>query len=464
MTNSSYIIDFNSPIKIHFIAIGGISMSALAKILLSRGFQISGSDQNRSALTDSLAAEGALVHIGHAAENVTDDVRLIVYNSAIHEDNLEIRRASELGIPMITRAELLGQIMKNYKTAIGVAGTHGKTTTTSMLSHILVDAGTDPTISVGGMLPAIGGNLRIGHSDTFLTEACEYTNSFLSFFPTVDVILNVEEDHLDFFKDLDDIRNSFKNYCNLLDEKGYLIINSDIPDCEYFYRESDCHVVTFGSNRKTSDFSASDIVLSENGTYSYTLLYMEKEIGRVSLRVPGEHNVLNSLAAIATACTLGIPPKTAINAVQEYTGVDRRFQVKGKVNGFTLVDDYAHHPSEIEATLRAALAYPHKKLWCIFQPHTYTRTKAFLPKFAESLSLADHVILAKIYEAREKDVYGVSSKDIQKLILTAGKPCEYFTDFGDIENYVLNNCGEGDLVITMGAGNIVDVAEDLLKK
>ena len=458
-----YLIDFNRPVHIHFIGIGGISMSGLAELLLSKNFTVSGSDNNESALTRQLASAGCRIYIGQRAENIDDTIDAVVYTAAIHPDNPEYAECIRLGIPMLTRAELLGQVMKNYRTAIGVSGTHGKTTTTSMLSEILMLADTDPTISVGGMLPSIGGNMRIGHSDMFLTEACEYTNSFLSFHPTMDIILNVEEDHLDFFKDLDDIRASFKKYTELLPDDGFLIINSSIDNYRYFYEDSRCHVITFGLNPDTSNYSAKDFHIDDKGDYCYTLLYNNEAQCKVSLKVPGEHNVLNSLAAIAAAVTLGIDLDTAVKGIAGYSGVDRRFQVKGVCNGFTIIDDYAHHPAEITATLKAARHYPHKKLWCVFQPHTYTRTKAFLPEFAKALSLADHVILAKIYSAREQDIYGVSSADIQKLISESGTPCEYFESFPEIEAFIKEHCKEGDVVITMGAGNILEVGEDLLK-
>ena len=325
-----YQIDFNKPIHIHFIGIGGISMSGLAELLLSENFKISGSDNRESALTRQLSDAGCNIFIGQKADNIDSSIDACVYTAAIHPDNPEYARCQELGIPMLSRAELLGQIMKNYRTAIGVSGTHGKTTTTSMLSEILMSAGTDPTISVGGMLPSIGGNMRIGHSELFLTEACEYTNSFLSFHPTMNIILNVEEDHLDFFKDLDDIRASFKKYTELLPDDGYLVINSGIEDYSYFYRDSNCNVITFGLNPQTSNYSATDFHIDDRGDYCYTLLYNNEEKCKVALKVPGEHNVLNSLAAIAAAVTLGIRLDTAVKGIASYSGVDRRFQIKGK--------------------------------------------------------------------------------------------------------------------------------------
>ena len=457
-----YQIDFHKPIAIHFIGIGGISMSGLAEVLLEEGFTISGSDAKKSPLTTLLEEKGATLYYGQRASNIKDSVDVVVYTAAIHPDNPEFACAKEKGIPMLTRAQLLGQIMRNYDTPIAVSGTHGKTTTTSMISHILLKGKCDPTISVGGILPAIGGNIRVGQSETFLTEACEYTNSFLSFHPTMDIILNVEEDHLDFFKDLDDIRASFKKYTELLPDDGFLIINSSIENYQYFYKDSKCSVITFGLNPENSNYSAKDFHIDDKGDYCYTLLYNNEARCKVALKVPGEHNILNSLAAIAAAVTLGIDLDTAVMGIAGYSGVDRRFQVKGVCSGFTIIDDYAHHPAEITATLKAARHYPHKKLWCVFQPHTYTRTKAFLPEFAKALSLADHVILAKIYSAREADIYGVSSADIQRLIAKEGTPCEYFESFPEIESFIKDNCKEGDVVITMGAGNILEVGEDLL--
>ena len=353
--------------------------------------------------------------------------------------------------------------MRNYETPIAISGTHGKTTTTSMVSHILLEGKCDPTISVGGILPAIGGNIRVGESETFVTEACEYTNSFLSFFPKISIILNIDADHLDFFKDLDDIRNSFRRFSELLPSDGTLIINADIPNYQEITKNLSCHVVTYGLEQD-ADYQAKDITFDKYGHASFTVYKNGKKTGSYYLKVPGMHNVSNALASIALGHLLGLTEEVIIKGLGSFTGTDRRFQYKGEVAGVTVIDDYAHHPTEIEATLHAAGNYPHQKVWCVFQPHTYTRTKALLPEFAKALTLADHVVLADIYAARETDTLGISSEDLQKRIQELGTPCEYFPTFDEIENFLLENCSKGDLLITMGAGDVVNIGEHLLGK
>ena len=457
-----YKIDFNHPIHVHFIGIGGISMSGLAHILIARNFTVSGSDSHESDLTDALEKEGCKCYYTQEAGNIHPDYDLVVYTAAISDTNPELTRARSLGIPTISRAELLGQLMTNYRVAVNIAGTHGKTTTTSMLTDILLAAECDPTVSVGGILHSIGGNIRVGKSDIFVTEACEYTNSFLSFHPTLNVILNVKADHLDFFKDLDDIRHSFKLFTEKLPDNGTLIISSDIENYEYFYSEKNCEVITFGSNPENSDYSASDITYDELGHCTYTLLINNKPSGTIHLNVPGIHNVYNSLAAVAAAAKLGIDTDTIKRGLAGFTGTDRRFQKKGTFNGVTVIDDYAHHPDEITATLGSAEHYPHRKIWCVFQPHTYSRTKALLNDFAKALSGADSVVLADIYAAMEKDTLGISSADLKAAVEKLGKECYYFKSFEEIEKFLLKNCINGDLLITMGAGDIYKVGEALI--
>lgn len=458
-----YTIDFTKPIHIHFIGIGGISMSGLAEILLRENFTISGSDAKESPLTDHLTGLGAQILYGQRASNITDDIDLVVYTAAIHPDNPEYQAAVQKQIPMLTRAELLGQIMKNYDMPIAVAGTHGKTTTTSLISHVLLSGNCDPTISVGGILPSIGGNIRVGNSETFLTEACEYTNSFLSFFPKIAVILNMDADHLDFFKDIDDIRHSFRKFAELLPSDGALIINADTPEYQSITEGLSCGIRTYAlDNQEGADYTAANITFDEYAHPSFDCVFHGETIGHYSLKVPGIHNVSNALAAIAVARELQLSDEAIHEGFAGFTGTDRRFQYKGTVGQVTVIDDYAHHPTEIEATLKAASNCPHKTTWCVFQPHTYTRTKALMQEFAQALTLADHVVLAKIYAARETDTLGISSADLQKKISDLGTPCEYFETFDEIENYLLEHIAPGDLLITMGAGDIVKVGENLL--
>lgn len=458
-----YLINFKEPIHVHFIGIGGISMSGLAEILLEEDFHISGSDSKASELTKLLEKKGATLFYGQRASNIRDDVDLVVYTAAIKKDNPELAEVVQRGLPMLTRAELLGQIMKNYGVPIAVSGTHGKTTTTSMVSSILLAADLDPTISVGGILKEIGGNIRIGKSDFFVTEACEYTNSFLSFFPKIGIILNIEEDHLDFFKDLADIRGSFRRFAQLLPADGLLVINADIEHYEEITQGLACRVITFGM-KDSADYRAEQISYDENACASFTAVKSSGMVGRMTLHVPGIYNVTNALAAIALADDLSVSPALMQKGFDIFHGTDRRFEYKGTIGGVTVIDDYAHHPTEIRATLNAAKNYPHKKIWCVFQPHTYTRTKAFFQDFAKALSLADKVILADIYAARETDTLGISSKDLAAAIAESGTEAHYFPSFDEIENFLLQNCIHGDLLITMGAGDIVKVGENLLGK
>ncbi len=458
-----YQIDFHKPIRIYFIGIGGISMSGLAEILLAEDFTVSGSDRAPSDLTRMLEERGVRVFYGQREENLTGDIDLVVYTAAIKSDNPELLAAKKLGIPTLTRAELLGQMMKNYKTPIAVSGTHGKTTTTSMISQILLNAEADPTLSIGGIYRPIGGNIRVGASELFVTEACEYTNSFLSFFPKIGIILNIEEDHLDFFKDLSDIRNSFRRFALLLPADGTLIINGDIDRCEELTEGLSCRVITYGFSSGL-DYTASQITYDETGCPSFLVNRKAGGERMFALRVHGEHNILNALAAIALADLLALSDEVTAAGLFSFGGTDRRFEYKGQVNGVNIIDDYAHHPTEIRATLKAAKQYPHKRIWCVFQPHTYTRTKAFLDEFAAALSLADEIVLADIYAAREKDTLGISSETLQEKIRSLGHSCHYFPTFEAIENYLLKNCTKDDLLITMGAGDVVKIGENLLQK
>lgn len=457
-----YQINFNQPIHLHFIGIGGISMSGLARILLKEDFTVSGSDARESEITRQLAADGVFISYPQSKDNITEDIDAVVYTAAIHEDNPEFAAAREKELPMLSRAELLGQIMAHYKNSIAVAGTHGKTTTTSMLSQILLSASADPTISVGGILEAIQGNIRVGSSDIFLTEACEYTNSFLNFYPKYSLILNIEAEHLDFFKDLTDIRNSFRKFAGNTSEEGTIFINGEITDYEKIVSGLPAKTVTYGMS-PDFDYYPADVRFDDMGCASYTLMHRGKALTSIQLKVPGLHNVSNSIAAGICALALSVPPEKIALGLYAFTGTDRRFQYKGKLPcGATLIDDYAHHPTEIKATLEAAAGYPHKRIICAFQPHTYSRTKAFLDDFASALSLADVVVLADIYAARETDTLGISSKDIECRLKNLGREVYYFPTFSEIENFLQKNCLNGDLLITMGAGDIVKVGEHIV--
>jgi len=463
-----YTIDFSRPSHVYFMGIGGISMSGLAHILIEKGFKVSGSDSKESPMTKTLSDLGVNVMYGQCAQNIADasPIDVVVHTAAIHPDNPEFIAAKEANIPILTRAELLGQIMKEYKIPIAISGTHGKTTTTSMLSKILLEADTDPTLSIGGVFSDIGGNIRVGKSDYFVTEACEYTNSFLSFFPKISVISNIDADHLDFFKDLDDIRNSFTKFAHLLPDDGTLVINGDIDNISTITAGLKCEIITYGS-KEEFDYYPSDINYDEHGNPSFKAHMPGGKVLDVKLAVPGLHNVYNALASLAVSNMLGIDADVAAKALSLFGGTSRRFEHKGEVHGVTIIDDYAHHPTEIKATLTAAQNYPHNKIWCVFQPHTYTRTKALLDEFAEALSLADKVVLVDIYAARETDTLGISSRTLCDKIVELGHECTYFPTFdgfSEVEKFLLQNCTKEDLLITMGAGDVVKIGNELLGK
>ncbi len=465
-----YQIDFNKPVHIHFIGIGGISMSGLARLLASRGFTVSGSDWHESDLTKELEALGIRVAIGQRAENITKDIDLVVYTAAVHSDNEEFCAAQEANIPLMPRSVLLGQIMKQYPHSVGIAGTHGKTTTTSILSVLLLAGELDPTITVGGVLDVIGGNLRIGSSDYFVAEACEYTNTFLSLYPTDVIVLNVEEDHLDFFKDINDIRASFAKYVELVPAHGTAYVNSEIEEYASLFAGASCQVASYGIlEGETSlenlsspyTYAAANVVYDNHGCGSFDFIAEGKFLGRVQMGLIGRHNVSNALPAIALALKYGVSMEAITDALPSFTGTRRRFEYKGTLGGITIYDDYAHHPTEIKATLSSAKC-GQKRTVTVFQPHTYTRTKALLPEFAESLALSDVVVMAKIYAARETDTLGVSSQTLADEIAKKGKEVYCFDTFDEIENFLLQFCEDGDLLITMGAGDIVKVGENLL--
>ena len=455
-------IDLSRYKKVHCIGIGGIGLSAVAEVFMSRGYEVSGSDMRESDITERLMSQGAHIFLGHRAKNV-ENVDLVVYTVAVGDDNPELAKARELGIPTITRAQALGALMGEYKNSIAISGTHGKTTTTSMVSLILKNADREPTILVGGNLEEIGGNCYVGEADYFVTEACEYRDSFLELRPSIEIILNIDSDHLDYFKDVEHIARSFEKFARLVPENGVVIAYDANP----FVRsvvEGLPNTVTFGLS-EASDYYASGISFDADGMPKFDVNHAGEKLCSINLSVPGEHNILNALAAFACTHIMGVEPADIVKTLENYKGTHRRFDILGRTStDIKIIDDYAHHPTEIKATLSAVKNMKHKKLWCLFQPHTYTRTMALMDDFAEAFDDADEVVLTEIYAAREKNIYKISSRTLMDKILEhdSDKKICFFEEFEDIAAYVYQNATEGDLVLTMGAGDIYKVGEMIL--
>ena len=443
---------------IFFIGVGGISMSGLAKICLNKGYKVSGSDSSNSPILDTLKEQGANIYVGHKKEHITDDVDMVVYTAAVKNDNEELVEAKEKNKLIINRAAFLGQIMREYENSIAVAGTHGKTTTTSMLSAIFDYSNLDPTILVGGNLSLIGGNVKIGNSQYFITEACEYVDSFLNFNPKISIVLNIEADHLDYFSGLDEIKASFNKFGKLLPEDGYFIINGDDPNTEDALYDIKATVLKYGQN-EGNNIIIKNVEFNELGHGGFQLEYNGVDLGNFQLSVPGIHNVYNATSAIIAAYVSGIDLNLIRNNISLYKGVGRRFEYKGKFNDSIIIDDYAHHPTELKATLAAARKTCKGNLWCIFQPHTYTRTKSLLNEFSEAFYSADKVIITDIYAAREKDPGDIHSKDLADKLYQNNIDVMYMETFEEIASFLCENIKENDLVITAGAGPIYKVAE-----
>ncbi len=447
--------------SIHFIGIGGISMSALAEILISEGYNVSGSDTKDSLIIERLKKLGAKIYIGHDAENI-QDVDLVIYTDAISKDNVEYSKAISLNIPVIDRATFLGALMKNYNNSIAVSGTHGKTTTTSMISTILNHSEYNPTILLGGELDAIGGNVKLGSKELIITEACEYKGNILKYFPTMAIILNMDNDHLDYFKSIEHIQDTFVEYAKKLDKDGHLIINIDDLGAEKVIKNTKANVYTFGIHNNC-DYRAEDISLTKEGYPSYTLKIKNGKSYKVKLSVLGVHNVYNSLASIAAAHILGIPMEVILERIVLYTGVHRRLELKGYYNGAKVIDDYAHHPTEIKATLNALRSTTNGTIYCVFQPHTYTRTKLLLNSFAESFASADKIIITDIYAAREKDNGLIHSRDLVNAIFDKGFDAIYLGSFTEVEDYLMNHVKKDDIILTMGAGNVYMIGDSIVE-
>lgn len=444
---------------VHMIGIGGISMSALAEMLIHFGYKISGSDAKASNLTELLEEKGAKIYIGQCAENI-DCPDLVCYTAAISENNPELVAARKLDVPVIERAELLGALMELYKYPIAVAGTHGKTTATSMLSLVLLAAETDPTILVGGELPQIGGNYRIGKKDYLPFEACEYVESFLHFKPFLSIITNVEEDHLDYFSGINHIISSFKKFASLTSPLGCNIVCSDDKNACAVVQNVDRKLLKYAIDDTSADYTADNISFNEFGCAEFDILKHGKKLVSIKLNVPGRHNILNSLAVCAAADFLGLSTDAIKSGLEQFVGTKRRFERIGSVSGVEVIDDYAHHPTEIRATLTAAKQMGKNNVWVVFQPHTFTRTKTLLDEFADVLQLADKTIICDIYPAREDYDGTIHSCDLALKIPGA----VYMNDTKAAERYLLENTSDGDMVITMGAGDVYKIGYSLVGK
>lgn len=445
---------------IHFTGVGGISMSGLASILLYYGFIVSGSDINPSSLTKDLQKRGLLFFPNHKEENI-GNCDLVVHTAAVLRDNPEIKEAHKKGIKVMERSSFLGKLMDEYQQGIGVAGTHGKTTTTGMLATILILNQKDPTILLGGKMDLMNGNYRLGGDTYFLTEACEYNDSFLELRPHLALVLNMDNDHLDYFKDMKGIKRSFRRFMEQVPPQGYLIINGDDRDLVKLTLGLQREVITYGLGAGVM-YQAREIEKNQNGVSSYILYEKGKPKGPVTLRVPGEHNIKNSLAAIVSALILGMDMNGIERSLKEFSGTHRRFQLKGDYHGIPVIDDYAHHPREVTATLEAARTIRPKRLLVVFQPHLYSRTRLLLDEFSRSLILADKVIVAEIYGSREKDTNEISSRDLVERIRKLGGDVIYAPTFEEILLYLKKEMKEGDMVLTMGAGDIYQVGDLLL--
>ena len=442
--------------RVHLAGIGGVSMCALAEVLHQQGLQVQGSDMSESGTVRHLRSLGIDVAIGHSAENL-GDCDLIIRTAAIHDSNPEIAGAIARGIPVFERAEAWGAIMRRYRNAVCFSGTHGKTTATSMATHIFMAAQSDPTVMIGGTLPLLGSGYRVGRGDTILMESCEYCNSFLSFFPTVAVLLNVEEDHLDFFKDLADIEHSFHRFAQLVPPEGHILVNADDPGAVESAAGLPHPVLRFAIDTE-AEFRAENLVWND-GLPTFDVTHNGAHYAHLSLLVPGRHNVCNALAACAAACVLGIPGAAAEEGLASFTGAARRFQHKGSFHGAEVYDDYAHHPSELRALLTTVKKLPYRRVICAFQPHTYTRTHALFHEFVEALRLADVVVLGEIFAARESNELGISSADLAREIPGA----VYCSTLDKVAEALSRIAGEGDLVLTVGAGDIFRAGEKLIQ-
>lgn len=448
---------------IHLIGIGGISMSAIAETLKNWNYTVTGSDLNQSIITDNLNLHGIPTVIGHDTENAKK-ADLIIYSAAISEQDPEMVIAKEYNIPLIGRGQFVGYLTKLYKQSICISGTHGKTTTTSMISICFVNAGKDPSIEVGALLKEIGGNYRVGNSEYFILESCEYKANFLKFFPNTEIILNIDNDHLDFYKTFDNIVKAFKDFSLILDEDGLLVTNADDANCFALKDIVKSKFISYGIENQKANFIAKNITFDKNGFASFDVYKNGKLFSSISLSIAGKHNVLNALACIATCDYYGISKDVIANSLKTFTGAERRLEYKGTLsNNVPIFDDYAHHPTEIKATANAVKNKTYNESWVIFQPHTYSRTKLLLNDFADAVSNFDNIIILDIYAAREKNTFDISSKDLVDKINSNGKKAIYMPDFNEVVSYVKEHVKEDDIIITLGAGTVTKIGPMLLK-
>lgn len=449
---------------VHLIGIGGVGVSGIAEILLSKGISISGSDICPNNLTKKLEKYSDSIFYEHSKENINSSIDLVVYSSAINNSNPEIIRAKELNIPMLSRSELLGLLMKTYKNTIAIAGSHGKTTTTSMISVIFDSTNLSPTLLIGAEVSEIGGNVKIGGTDLLVTEACEYRDNFLDFNYNIAVILNIDEDHLDYFKNLDQIINSFSKFAKKLPSNGKLIINGDDANSKELLSNLKINnVITFGcSNNYT--YSAQNITYNNIGCPSFDVFFKNSFIGQIKLIIPGEHNIYNCLASIAVTHNSNVDYEIIKTALKTFKGASRRFEYKGILNKATIIDDYAHHPTEIKATLNAARKIHDKKIVVIFQPHTYSRTKKLLTEFSLAFNLADEIIITDIYPARETYDPTIHSKNLVNLLVKQGLSAKYIKSFEEISLYLKPLLDENCIIFTMGAGDIYKLSDQFINQ
>ena len=441
----------------HLIGIGGVSMSSLAEVLQGMGITVSGSDMNRNKNVLGLMEKDIPVTIGHRAENITAEVEFVVRTAAVHDDNPEIIRAHELGIPVFERTQAWGAISKDYSNALCISGTHGKTTTTSMCTHIMMAADKDPTVMIGGTLPLLNAGHRVGHGNTIIMEACEYYNSFLSLHPTVAVILNVEADHLDFFKDLQDVQHSFREFALRTPEDGYVVANLDDASTMATIRDIPRKIMTFGLSREADVYAENIEFLGANSHFD--IMFKGKLFTDVTLHVPGLHNVKNALAATAAAICLGVRPNAVKYGLAGFNGAGRRFEFKGKYNGADVYDDYAHHPGELKALLDTVEGLNYKRCILVFQPHTYTRTAALFEDFVTQLKRPDVLLLAEIFAAREKNTIGISSAALAERVEGA----EFYPTFPELEEELKRKAQPGDIILTVGAGDVYKIGENIVE-